>query len=98
MRQTYKERIEYSVKRINEMDGVKCIHPEGAYYLFPDISELEITSAKFAEGLFNEEKVRIFPGSNFGPNAEGHVRISLIHSIDTLKEAYNRIEHYTKNL
>jgi aminotransferase len=98
MRQTYKERIEYSVKRLNEIDGIKCIHPEGAYYLFPDISELGITSAEFAEGLFNEEKVRIFPGSNFGPNAEGHVRISLIHPIDTLKEAYNRIERYTKNL
>ena len=98
MRQEYKKRIEYSVKRLNEMPGIKCVQPEATFYLFPDISELGISSQKFVEGLYKEEKIRIFPGSNYGPNSEGHVRLSLVKPVDVLTEVFDRIERYVKKI
>lgn len=96
MRNAYEKRIDFGVKRMNEMAGVSCPYPEGAFYLFADISEFGVPSLKFVKGLFEEEKLRIVPGTQYGSNGEGHVRIALVRPVKDLAEALDRFERYSK--
>ena len=98
MRTAYKERIDYIVPRLNEIDGISCPYPEGAFYVFADISELNVPSAKFAMDFFQKEKVRCAPGIGYGANGEGHIRFALVRSVDVLKETCDRLENYVKGL
>ena len=86
IKEEYKERIEYGVKRLNEMPGVSCRKPEGAFYLFPDITGTTLSSNDFVQKLAEEETVRIVSGAGYGPGAaEGHVRLSMIRPLSTQK-------------
>lgn len=96
MRNAYEKRIDYCVKRMNEVPGVICPRPEGAFYIFADISELKVPSAKFVEGLLKEEKLRIVPGTQYGSNGEGHVRFALVRPVKVLEETIERFERYAK--
>ncbi|MFH2110195.1 MAG: aminotransferase class I/II-fold pyridoxal phosphate-dependent enzyme [Candidatus Bathyarchaeota archaeon] len=98
MRQTYKKRIDYMVKRLNEIKGIKCAYPEGAFYLFPDISELGVPSQKFAMDFFMQEKVRCAPGTQYGAASEGHIRFALVAPLKDLEETCTRLERFVKNL
>jgi len=98
MRKAYQKRIKFMVSRLNEIEGVKCVEPEGAFYLFPDISSLGIPSMKFAMDLFMKEKVRCAPGSAYGEMGEGHIRFAMVRPIEDLEEACNRLERFIKNL
>ena len=98
MRQAFKERIEYFVPRLNEIEGVKCPYPEGAFYLFVDISELNCPSMDFSRELFHHEKVRCAPGTQYGPNGEGHIRFALVRPVEDLEEVATRLEKFIKNL
>jgi aminotransferase len=98
MRAEYKKRIEYMTKRLNEIEGIKCAYPEGAFYLFPDIRSFGIPSMKFAMDLFRNEKVRCASGSGYGQMGEGHIRFALVRPIKDLEEVCNRLERFVKNL
>ncbi len=98
MRREYKKRIEYMVPRLNEIEGVSCPYPEGAFYVWADISELGVPSMKFALDFFQEENVRIAPGSQYGPGGEGHIRFALVRPIEDLEESSNRLERFIKKL
>jgi aminotransferase len=98
MRKAYEGRIAYCVKRMNEIPGVKCPTPEGAFYIFPDISALKVPAAKFCEGLLKEEKLRTVPGTIYGPNGEGHVRLALVVPLKTCEDVVSRFERYAKKL
>jgi aspartate/methionine/tyrosine aminotransferase len=96
MAEEYNRRREFMAKRLNEIEGVSCPKPEGAFYLFPDISEASNSSVEFCRGLMEEKRVAIVPGSAFGPHGEGHVRIPLVKPMEVLEEAANRIEAYIR--
>ena len=98
MRQAYKERIEYMVPRLNEIEGIKCPYPDGAFYLFADISQLGVPSRKFTQDLFQNEKVRCAPGTQYGEGGEGHVRFALVKPVEELAEAADRFERFVKSL
>jgi len=98
MRKAYEERIEYMVPRLNEIDGVSCPYPEGAFYLFLDISELGVPSMKFAMDFFQQEKVRCAPGIQYGPNGEGHIRLALVRPKKDMEEVCDRLERFVKTL
>ena len=86
IKKEYEERIDYGVKRLNEMPGVSCKKPEGAFYLFPDITGTTLSSNDFVQKLAEEEAVRIVSGAGYGPGAaEGHVRLSMIRPLSTQK-------------
>ena len=79
MKKEYEERIDYSVKRLNEMPGVVCKKPEGAFYIFPDITGTGLGSNEFVQKLMQEEEIRTVPGAGYGVgNGEGNVRLSMI--------------------
>jgi aminotransferase len=98
MRAHYKKRIDFMVPRINEIEGVRCVYPEGAFYLFPEIDHFGIPSLKFSMDLLKQEKVRCAPGSQFGKIGEGHLRLAMVRSIEDLAEASDRLERFIKNL
>lgn len=98
MRDEYEKRLNYCVKRINEIPGIKCVYPEATFYLFPDISETKLNSTEYARRLMIEEKVRVVSGSTFGSMGEGHIRLALVVPIEKLEESMNRIEKFNKKL
>ena len=79
-------------KRINEINGFNCALPKGAFYIFADIKQFKTSSTDFADYLINEEKVAAIPGSAFGRNGEGYLRLSYATAYEKIEEAMDRIE------
>ena len=94
----FNERMQYVVDRLNNMKGVKCARPEGAFYLFPDISGTGLDSEAFTWKLLEESKVAVLPGSAFGKTGEGYIRIACTQSMETLTQAMNKMEDLTRSL
>ena len=97
MRTAYNERRRYLMHTFKEM-GLRCFEPFGAFYVFPNIQEFGMTSEEFATELLQEEKVAVVPGSAFGASGEGYIRISYAYSLDDLKEALGRVNHFIEKL
>ncbi len=95
MRQSYDQRRRFLVHTFREM-GLDCFEPFGAFYVFPSIKSLGMTSDEFAEKLLKSEKVAVVPGTAFGDCGEGFLRISYAYSLDELKEATGRIARFVK--
>lgn len=95
MKDAYDKRRRFLVHAFNNM-GLTCFEPYGAFYVFPCIKSLNISSEEFATQLLMEEKVAVVPGTAFGACGEGYLRISYAHSIDNLKIAIERIEEFVK--
>lgn len=93
MREAYNQRRRYLIKAFEEM-GLECFEPFGAFYVFPNIKRLGMTSDEFATKLLKEEKVAVVPGTAFGACGEGFLRISYAYSIDNLKVAIERIARF----
>lgn len=88
----YRKRRDYVVSRLEKMPGVKCRSPGGAFYAFPDISALGVTSQELSTRALNEGHVAILPGTDFGACGEGYIRISYVCSLAVLEEGLNRLE------
>lgn len=97
MREEYNGRRRYLMHRFREM-GLKCFEPFGAFYAFPCIQEFGMTSEEFATRMLQEEKVMVVPGTAFGDCGEGFLRISYAYSLDSLKEALDRMEAFLTKL
>ena len=97
MRESYDQRRRFVLHMLEQM-GIPCFEPEGAFYVFPCISEFGMTSDEFATKLLQEEKVAIVPGTAFGDCGEGYLRISYAYSIDNLKKALTRLERFVIKL
>ena len=93
MRESYNQRRRYLVARLRGM-GLSCFEPYGAFYVFPCIKSLGMSSDEFATKLLEEEKLAVVPGTAFGECGEGFIRISYAYSLEELKEALGRIEKF----
>jgi putative lipoic acid-binding regulatory protein len=87
----YKRRRDFVVSALNAIDGVECPKPAGAFYAFPDVSSFGMTSKQIADLLLNDGGVAVLPGTDFGANGEGKIRLSYVGDMDTLKEGCARI-------
>lgn len=78
---------------VSEIDGVSCVEPEGAFYVFPDVSKAIEgrwpSAAAFAEAVIDEAGVAIVPGESFG--APGYVRLSYALGEQEISEGVKRI-------
>lgn len=93
MREEYDNRRRFLVSTLRDM-GLECFEPFGAFYVFPSIKKLGMSSDEFANRLLQEEKVAVVPGTAFGVCGEGFIRISYAYSIESLKEALERIQRF----
>jgi aspartate/methionine/tyrosine aminotransferase len=77
---------------LNEIPGIRCALPQATPFLFPDVSQLGMTSDEFKEYLMKEAKVVVQSGRKFGPSGEGFVRLNVATSPDILEEALHRMK------
>lgn len=100
MRKEYEKRRDYIYKKLNSIKGIKCNLPEGAFYVFPDISALFNNKIKnafdFAGELLEKAKVAVVPGGAFGD--DNYIRISYATTIEKIEEGMNRLEKFCKEL
>ncbi len=89
----YDRRRHFIVASLNEL-GLSCHMPQGAFYAFPSIKGLGVSSLDFAKELLEREKVALVPGNAFGSQCGDHIRISYASSYDNLREAVARIKKY----
>ncbi|WP_175638795.1 aminotransferase A [Metabacillus schmidteae] len=97
MKYSYKDRLDYVYSRLIQM-GFDVVKPNGAFYLFPSISQFKQTSFEFALSLVKTAGVALVPGSAFSEYGEGYVRLSYAYSMEQLTEAMDRMENYIMNL
>lgn len=100
MKKSFKERLEAAHELLNQLPGFSCIKPQGAFYLFPNVSEaLKLTGYTnvddFSAAILDQEKVAIIPGASFG--APNNVRLSYATDLNQLMEGIRRIERFMSN-
>lgn len=88
----YQRRRDYIVSAINSIDGLSCRTPGGAFYIFVNIKALGKTSAEMADYLLDHAKIAAVPGSAFGPQGEGYIRLSYACSYERIVEAMERLK------
>ena len=95
-----RKRRDYAWKRLNEIEGISCARPEGAFYMFPKIHAVGSTwktDMDFALDLLKETGVLFVHGSGFDPTyGAGHVRGVFIPPVETLEQAFTEIERFMK--
>ncbi|MCX7846702.1 MAG: pyridoxal phosphate-dependent aminotransferase [bacterium] len=89
MRAAFDERRAWLVEALRKIPGVSCLDPQGAFYVFPNISAWGIPSTRLCLRLLEEAHIAPVPGASFG--ADGHIRISFATSLEQLKEAVKRL-------
>lgn len=88
----FRRRVEYVADRIKDIPGMRCMAPQGTFYIFADIRPSGLTSQQAVDVLRQKAGVATLPGNAFGPSGEGFVRISCTKNVEVLKEAFDRIE------
>ena len=97
MRQDYLERRDMIVKGFQDM-GLPIAVPEGAFYVFPDISQTGLSDEDFCEQLLEQQHVAVVPGSAFGTCGANRIRCSYASSKETIQEALRRIQLFLDSL
>ena len=98
MTAAFRERRDYLVDALNHIDGIHCAMPEGAFYVFPNVSSFGLSSAEFAGRLLEEAGVAAAGGTAFGSFGEGFLRLSYANSLPNLKIAVDRIAAFCGSL
>jgi tyrosine/nicotianamine family aminotransferase len=95
-----RQRRDYTMKRLNEISGISCVKPEGAFYVFPKIHGVGRrwkSDMEFALELLKETGVLFVHGSGFDPvYGAGHVRSVFLPPIDVLEQAFDEVERFMK--
>jgi aminotransferase len=97
MRQSYEQRRNFVVAKLNEM-GLHCFNPGGAFYVFPDIRSTGLTSKEFALGLLERKSVAVVPGNAFGVAGEGFVRCCYATAPELLEKAMTLMAEYVTEI
>ncbi len=94
MIEEFRRRRDSSVRALNDIEGISCLKPKGAFYLFPNIKGTGLSSREFTDRLLYEAGVAVLHGDSFGAYGEGYVRISIASSMENLNRAIQRIEEF----
>ena len=94
----YQRRRDYAVKAINEIDGLSCLCPKGAFYIFINCKALGKKSAELADYLLEHAKIALVPGDVFGPGGEGYLRMSFANSYENIVEGCKRLSEAVASL
>jgi aspartate aminotransferase len=87
MLEAFRERREVIVSGLNAVPGVSCVEPGGAFYAFPNISQLGVSAAVLSDRLLQEAGVAVLPGSAFGIYGENNLRFSYANSVENIRHA-----------
>ena len=95
MRDEYDKRRDIMVQGFLEM-GLSLAVPEGAFYVFPSVSALDMGSQEFCSRLLEEQRVAVIPGDAFGACGEGYIRCSYAYSEEMITKCLQRIALFVK--
>jgi aspartate/methionine/tyrosine aminotransferase len=96
MLDAFRERREVIVSGLNAVPGVSCVEPGGAFYAFPNISELGLSASDLADRLLDEAGVACLPGTSFGVYGENHLRFSYANSVENIRRALDAFTELVK--
>lgn len=89
----FRRRRDRIVDGLNAIDGISCVKPAGAFYVFPNIKELGMKSSELQDRLLEEAGVAALAGTSFGPEGEGYLRFSYANSLENIEKALGLVEN-----
>jgi aspartate/methionine/tyrosine aminotransferase len=92
MLKAYRQRRRVVYEGLNAIEGISCLMPESTFYAFPNIGDLGMRSWDLARYLVQDHRVALVPGSIFGDNGEGYLRLSFAAGTEALTEGLQRIQ------
>ena len=95
MRQAFAQRREVIYQLVNGIPGLSCTQPEGAFYMFVNISKISNSSLEFCKALLEEQNVAVIPGIAFG--ADDHIRISYATDLATIEKGMARLDKFLRS-
>jgi len=88
----FKKRIDYVYERLCNIPTMSSLPPSGTFYLFVNINKTGLSSEEVSRIIFEKAHVITIPGTAFGTNGEGYIRLACTLNTDVLKDAFDRIE------
>ncbi len=96
MRQAFAQRREVIFELLNAVPGISCIKPDGAFYMFVNISKTGMNSLEFCDAFLEQQQVAVIPGIAFG--ADDHIRLSYATDLGTIKKAVERLDKFVRSI
>lgn len=94
MRQAFAQRREVMYERLNAIPGLSCLKPDGAFYLFADISQTGLDSLEFCKALLESQHVAVIPGIAFG--TDKCIRLSYATDMETIERGMERLDKFVR--
>ncbi|MCG8368185.1 MAG: aminotransferase class I/II-fold pyridoxal phosphate-dependent enzyme, partial [Pseudanabaenales cyanobacterium] len=94
----FQRRRDAIVAGLNAIEGISCLKPAGAFYVFPNVQQLPLDCNAFADYLMEEAGVAVLSGTSFGQFGDGYLRLSYANSIENIQAALARIKKAVGNL
>ena len=88
----FRTRRDAIVDGLNAIEGVSCIKPLGAFYVFPNVSQLPLSCQDLSDYLLEDAGVAVLPGTAFGKYGDGYLRLSYANSLENIQEALARMD------
>lgn len=88
----FRARRDAIVDGLNAIEGVSCIKPLGAFYVFPNVSQLPLSCQDLSDYLLEDAGVAVLPGTAFGKYGDGYLRLSYANSLENIQEALARMD------
>ncbi|HEY9598066.1 MAG TPA: aminotransferase class I/II-fold pyridoxal phosphate-dependent enzyme, partial [Cyanophyceae cyanobacterium] len=95
MRQAFAKRREVMYERLNAIPGLICPKPEGAFYMFPNISKTGLKSLEFCDALLESQQVAVIPGIAFG--ADDCIRLSYATDMASIEKGMDRLDKFVQS-
>ena len=95
MRQAFAERRQVMLERLNTIPGITCAPPDGAFYMFVNISKTGLRSLEFCDALLETQQVATIPGIAFG--ADDHIRLSYATDMISIKKGMDRLDKFVRS-
>ena len=88
----FRTRRDAIVDGLNAIEGVSCVKPLGAFYVFPNVSQLPLSCQDLSDYLLEDAGVAVLPGTAFGKYGDGYLRLSYANSLENIQEALARMD------
>lgn len=96
MRQAFAQRRQVIFELLDAIPGISCIKPDGAFYMFVNISKTGMNSLEFCDAFLEQQQVAVIPGIAFG--ADDHIRLSYATDLGTIKKAVERLDKFVRSI
>jgi aspartate/methionine/tyrosine aminotransferase len=98
MADEFQRRREVIVEGLNAIEGISCVNPSGAFYVFPNVQDLGVPSREVERHLLEDAGVAVLSGTAFGDHGEGYLRLSYAASIPTIRRALEAVDASVEGL